>query len=141
MLVIILFVFLLSLFNIYRRLSCVVKTKFTKFTFFTLLSVFILMFFLVYKFQNNFTGYILLLSFWALFFTSILSSGISEKGFIHPWQLISLLYRWEKIRKISIENKKDTVIVNFKVIRDLRQEYDKSDFEKLKKILKKNNLI
>ncbi len=141
MLPIILFPLLLCVFNIYRRLTCIVKAKFTKFTLFTLLIILVVMLFFGYKFKNNLTGYVVVMSWWLAFFTSLMSTGISENGFIHPWQLIAKLYKWEKIRKFSIERKKDTIMVNFKVIRDLRQEYDKSDLDKIKKIAKQNKLI
>lgn len=141
MLPIILLPLLLCVFNIYRRLTCVVKAKFTKFTFFTLLIVLVVMLSLGYKFRNDLSGYIVIMSWWLAFFTSIMSAGITEKGLVHPWQLIAKLYKWEKIRTFSIEKRENTVMVNFKAIRDLRQEYDKSDFEKIKKIAKQNKLI
>lgn len=141
MLPIILLPLLLCVFNIYRRLTCVVKAKFTKFTFFTLLIVLVVMLSLGYKFRNDLSGYVVIMSWWLAFFTSIMSAGITEKGLVHPWQLIAKLYKWEKIRTFSIEKRENTVMVNFKAIRDLRQEYDKSDFEKIKKIAKQNKLI
>lgn len=141
MLPIILLPLLLCVFNMYRRLTCVVKAKFTKFTFFTLLIVLVVMLSLGYKFRNDLSGYVVIMSWWLAFFTSIMSAGITEKGLVHPWQLIAKLYKWEKIRTFSIEKRENTVMVNFKAIRDLRQEYDKSDFEKIKKIAKQNKLI
>lgn len=141
MLPIILLPLLLCVFNIYRRLTCIVKAKFTKFTFFTLLIVLLVMLSLGYKFRNDLSGYVVIMSWWLAFFTSIMSAGITEKGFVHPWQLIAKLYKWEKIRTFSIEKRENTVMVNFKAIRDLRQEYDKSDLEKIKKIAKQNKLI
>lgn len=141
MLPIILLPLLLCVFNIYRRLTCVVKAKFTKFTFFTLLIVLVVMLSLGYKFRNDLSSYVVIMSWWLAFFTSIMSAGITEKGLVHPWQLIAKLYKWEKIRTFSIEKRENTVMVNFKAIRDLRQEYDKSDFEKIKKIAKQNKLI
>ena len=71
----------------------------------------------------------------------MMSAGISEIGIIHPWQLVGKLYKWDRIRKFSIENKRNTIMINFKIFRDLRQEYDKSDLEKIKKIAKKNKLM
>ncbi|BFT66777.1 hypothetical protein [Parvimonas parva] len=141
MLPIILLPLLLCVFNIYRRLTCVVKAKFTKFTFFTLLIVLVVMLSLGYKFRNDLSSYVVIMSWWLAFFTSIMSAGITEKGLVHPWQLIAKLYKWEKIRTFSIEKRENTVMVNFKAIRDLRQEYDKSDLEKIKKIAKQNKLI
>lgn len=141
MLPIILLPLLLCVFNIYRRLTCVVKAKFTKFIFFTLLIVLVVMLSLGYKFRNDLSGYVVIMSWWLAFFTSIMSAGITEKGLVHPWQLIAKLYKWEKIRTFSIEKRENTVMVNFKAIRDLRQEYDKSDLEKIKKIAKQNKLI
>lgn len=141
MLPIILLPLLLCVFNMYRRLTCVVKAKFTKFIFFTLLIVLVVMLSLGYKFRNDLSGYVVIMSWWLAFFTSIMSAGITEKGLVHPWQLIAKLYKWEKIRTFSIEKREDTVMVNFKAIRDLRQEYDKSDLEKIKKIAKQNKLI
>lgn len=141
MLPIILLPLLLCVFNMYRRLTCVVKAKFTKFTFFTLLIVLVVMLSLGYKFRNDLSSYVVIMSWWLAFFTSIMSAGITEKGLVHPWQLIAKLYKWEKIRTFSIEKRENTVMVNFKAIRDLRQEYDKSDLEKIKKIAKQNKLI
>ena len=141
MLPIILLPLLLCVFNMYRRLTCVVKAKFTKFTFFTLLIVLVVMLSVGYKFRNDLSSYVVIMSWWLAFFTSIMSAGITEKGLVHPWQLIAKLYKWEKIRTFSIEKRENTVMVNFKAIRDLRQEYDKSDLEKIKKIAKQNKLI
>ena len=94
-----------------------------------------------YKVKNDLVGYIIVLSWWLAFFTSIISAGISERGIIHPWQLVGKLYRWDRIRSFSIEKKEKTIMVNFKIFRDLRQEYEKSDLDKIKKIAKKNKLI
>jgi len=93
-----------------------------------------------YRLKNDLVGYIIALSWWLTFFTSIISAGISERGIIHPWQLVGKLYRWDRIRSFSIENKRNTIMINFKIFRDLRQEYDKSDLDKIKKIAKKNKL-
>ena len=139
MLPLILIPLLLCLFNIYRRLTCIIKVKFTKFM--TLIIALALMLFAGYKLKNDLVGYIIVLSWWLAFFTSIISAGISERGIIHPWQLVAKLYRWDRIRSFSIENKGKTIMVNFKIFRDLRQEYDKSDLDKIKKIAKKNKLI
>ena len=138
MLPLILIPLLLCLFNIYRRLTCIIKVKFTKFTLMTLIIALALMLFAGYKLKNDLVGYIIVLSWWLAFFTSIVSAGISERGIIHPWQLVAKLYR---IRSFSIEKKEKTIMVNFKIFRDLRQEYDKSDLDKIKKIAKKNKLI
>ncbi|EGV11057.1 conserved domain protein [Parvimonas sp. oral taxon 393 str. F0440] len=91
--------------------------------------------------KNDLVGYLIALSWWLAFFTSMMSAGISERGIIHPWQLVAKLYRWDRIRSFSIENKGKTIMINFKIFRDLRQEYDKSDLDKIKKIAKKNKLI
>ena len=141
MLPLILIPLLLCLFNIYRRLTCIIKVKFTKFTVITLTVALGLLLFAGYRLKNDLVGYIIALSWWLSFFTSIISAGISERGIIHPWQLVAKLYRWDRIRSFSIENKGKTIMVNFKIFRDLRQEYDKSDLDKIKKIAKKNKLI
>ena len=141
MLPLILIPLLLCLFNIYRRLTCIIKVKFTKFTVITLTVALGLLLFAGYRLKNNLVGYIIALSWWLSFFTSIISAGISERGIVHPWQLVAKLYRWDRIRNFSIENKGKTIMVNFKIFRDLRQEYDKSDLDKIKKIAKKNKLI
>ena len=141
MLPLILIALLLCLFNIYRRLTCIIKVKFTKFTVITLTVALGLLLFAGYRLKNDLVGYIIALSWWLTFFTSIISAGISERGIIHPWQLVAKLYRWDRIRSFSIEKKEKTIMVNFKIFRDLRQEYDKSDLDKIKKIAKKNKLI
>lgn len=141
MLPLILIPLLLCLFNIYRRLTCIIKVKFTKFTVITLTVALGLLLFAGYRLKNDLVGYIIALSWWLSFFTSIISAGISERGIVHPWQLVAKLYRWDRIRSFSIENKGKTIMVNFKIFRDLRQEYDKSDLDKIKKIAKKNKLI
>lgn len=141
MLPLILIPLLLCLFNIYRRLTCIIKVKFTKFTVITLTVALGLLLFAGYRLKNDLVGYIIALSWWLAFFTSMISAGISERGIIHPWQLVAKLYRWDRIRSFSIENKGKTIMVNFKIFRDLRQEYDKSDLDKIKKIAKKNKLI
>ena len=126
MLPLILIPLLLCLFNIYRRLTCIIKVKFTKFTLMTLIIALALMLFAGYKLKNDLVGYIIVLSWWLAFFTSLISAK---------------LYRWDRIRSFSIENSGRTIMVNFKIFRDLRQEYDKSDLDKIKKIAKKNKLI
>ena len=141
MLPLILIPLLLCLFNIYRRLTCIIKVKFTKFTVITLTVALGLLLFAGYRLKNDLVGYIIALSWWLAFFTSMISAGISERGIIHPWQLVAKLYRWDRIRYFSIENSGKTIMVNFKIFRDLRQEYDKSDLDKIKKIAKKNKLI
>lgn len=141
MLPLILIPLLLCLFNIYRRLTCIIKVKFTKFTVITLTVALGLLLFAGYRLKNDLVGYIIALSWWLSFFTSIISAGISERGIVHPWQLVAKLYRWDRIRSFSIEKKEKTIMVNFKIFRDLRQEYDKSDLDKIKKIAKKNKLI
>ena len=141
MLPLILISLLLCLFNIYRRLTCIIKVKFTKFTVITLTVALGLFLFAGYRLKNDLVGYIIALSWWLAFFTSMISAGISERGIIHPWQLVAKLYRWDRIRSFSIEKKEKTIMVNFKIFRDLRQEYDKSDLDKIKKIAKKNKLI
>lgn len=128
-------------FNIYRRLTCLIKVKFTKYTFISLIFALVFMLFVAYRYKNDIAGYLLALSWWLAFFTSIMSAGISEMGVVHPWQLVGKLYKWDRIRSFSIENKGNTVMVNFKIFRDLRQEYDKSNLEQIKKIAKKNKLI
>ena len=141
MLPLILIPLLLCLFNIYRRLTCIIKVKFTKFTVITLTVALGLLLFAGYRLKNDLVGYKIALSWWLSFFTSIISAGISERGIVHPWQLVAKLYRWDRIRNFSIENSGKTIMVNFKIFRDLRQEYDKSDLDKIKKIAKKNKLI
>lgn len=141
MLPLILIPLLLCLFNIYRRLTCIIKVKFTKFTVITLTVALGLLLFAGYRLKNDLVGYIIALSWWLAFFTSMISAGISERGIIHPWQLVAKLYRWDRIKSFSIEKKEKTIMVNFKIFRDLRQEYDKSDLDKIKKIAKKNKLI
>ena len=141
MLPLILIPLLLCFFNIYRRLTCIIKVKFTKFTVITLTVALGLLLFAGYRLKNDLVGYIIALSWWLAFFTSMISAGISERGIIHPWQLVAKLYRWDRIRSFSIEKKEKTIMVNFKIFRDLRQEYDKSDLDKIKKIAKKNKLI
>ena len=141
MLPLILIPLLLCLFNIYRRLTCIIKVKFTKFTVITLTVALGLLLFAGYRLKNDLVGYIIALSWRLSFFTSIISAGISERGIVHPWQLVAKLYRWDRIRSFSIEKKEKTIMVNFKIFRDLRQEYDKSDLDKIKKIAKKNKLI
>ena len=136
MLPLILIPLLLCLFNIYRRLTCIIKV-----TLMTLIIALALILFAGYKLKNDLVGYIIVLSWWLAFFTSMISAGISERGIIHPWQLVAKLYRWDRIRNFSIENSGKTIMVNFKIFRDLRQEYDKSDLDKIKKIAKKNKLI
>ncbi|MFT4445620.1 MULTISPECIES: hypothetical protein [unclassified Parvimonas] len=141
MLPLILIPLLLCVFNIYRRLTCFIKVKFTKYTFISLVFALALLLFAGYRLKNDLVGYLIALSWWLAFFTSMMSAGISERGIIHPWQLVAKLYRWDRIRSFSIENKGKTIMVNFKIFRDLRQEYDKSDLDKIKKIAKKNKLI
>lgn len=141
MLPLILIPLLLCVFNIYRRLTCFIKVKFTKYTFISLVFALALLLFAGYRLKNDLVGYLIALSWWLAFFTSMMSAGISERGIIHPWQLVAKLYRWDRIRSFSIENKGKTIMLNFKIFRDLRQEYDKSDLDKIKKIAKKNKLI
>ena len=141
MLPLILIPLLLCVFNIYRRLTCFIKVKFTKYTFISLVFALALLLFAGYRLKNDLVGYLIALSWWLAFFTSMMSAGISERGIIHPWQLVAKLYRWDRIRSFSIENKGKTIMVNFKIFRDLRQEHDKSDLDKIKKIAKKNKLI
>lgn len=141
MLPLILIPLLLCIFNIYRRLTCFIKVKFTKYTFISLVFSLALLLFAGYRLKNDLVGYLIALSWWLAFFTSMMSAGISERGIIHPWQLVAKLYRWDRIRSFSIENKGKTIMINFKIFRDLRQEYDKSDLDKIKKIAKKNKLI
>ena len=141
MLPLILIPLLLCVFNIYRRLTCFIKVKFTKYTFISLVFALALLLFAGYRLKNDLVGYLIALSWWLAFFTSMMSAGISERGIIHPWQLVAKLYRWDRIRSFSIEKKEKTIMVNFKIFRDLRQEYDKSDLDKIKKIAKKNKLI
>lgn len=141
MLPLILIPLLLCVFNIYRRLTCFIKVKFTKYTFISLVFALALLLFAGYRLKNDLVGYLIALSWWLAFFTSMMSAGISERGIIHPWQLVAKLYRWDRIRSFSIENKGKTIMINFKIFRDLRQEYDKSDLDKIKKIAKKNKLI
>ena len=105
MLPLILIPLLLCLFNIYRRLTCIIKVKFTKFTLMTLIIALALMLFAGYKLKNDLVGYIIVLSWWLAFFTSIVSAGISGRGIIHPWQSVAKLYRWDRIRSFSIEKK------------------------------------
>ena len=141
MLPLILFPLLLCVFNIYRRITCIIKVKFTKYTLLPLVFALVLMLFAGYKLKNDLVGYLIALSWWLAFFTSMMSAGISEIGIIHPWQLVGKLYKWDRIRSFSIENKRNTIMINFKIFRDLRQEYDKSDLDKIKKIAKKNKLM
>ena len=141
MLPLILIPLLLCVFNIYRRLTCFIKVKFTKYTFISLVFALALLLFAGYRLKNDLVGYLIALSWWLAFFTSMMSAGISERGIIHPWQLVAKLYRWDRIRSFSIEKKEKTIMVNFKIFRDLRQEYDKSDLDKIKKIAKKIKLI
>lgn len=141
MLPLILFSLLLCVFNIYRRITCIIKVKFTKYTLLPLVFALVLMLFAAYKLKNDLVGYLIALSWWLAFFTSMMSAGISEIGIIHPWQLVGKLYKWDRIRSFSIENKRNTIMINFKIFRDLRQEYDKSDLDKIKKIAKKNKLM
>ena len=141
MLPLILIPLLLCVFNIYRRLTCFIKVKFTKYTFISLVFALALLLFAGYRLKNDLVGYLIALSWWLAFFTSMMSAGISERGIIQPWQLVAKLYRWDRIRSFSIEKKEKTIMVNFKIFRDLRQEYDKSDLDKIKKIAKKNKLI
>lgn len=141
MLPLILIPLLLCVFNIYRRLTCFIKVKFTKYTFISLVFALALLLFAGYRLKNDLVGYLIALSWWLAFFTSMMSAGISERGIIHPWQLVAKLYRWDRIRSFSIENKGKTIMINFKIFRDLRQEYDKSYLDKIKKIAKKNKLI
>ncbi len=64
MLPLILIPLLLCLFNIYRRLTCIIKVKFTKFTLMTLIIALALMLFAGYKLKNDLVGYIIVLSWW-----------------------------------------------------------------------------
>ena len=92
-------VLLFCLFNLLRRVSCIVKVKFTKFTFIYLSVVFIVFLYVIYILKYGFLGYMLLISFELLFFTSLISCGISKRGFIHPWNLIAKLYPFGKEKK------------------------------------------
>ena len=85
MLPLILIPLLLCLFNIYRRLTCIIKVKFTKFTVITLTVALGLLLFAGYRLKNDLVGYIIALSWWLSFFTSIISAGISERGIVHPF--------------------------------------------------------
>lgn len=127
---------LICIFNLYRRLLCVIKVKFTKFTSISLIIVFLSLFLITYISGLTYMKIFLAFIWWLSFFTSLICSGISEKGFIQPWYLIGKLYKWQNLRFVSIEKKDKTFMLSFKVIRELRQEYDIKDLEKVKQFLK-----
>lgn len=127
---------LLCIFNIYRRMLCVIKVKFTKFTIITLSIVIATLFYIAYAFGGEYIKYLLALAWSLAFFTSLISSGISENGFIYPFYLIGKLYKWEKIRAVGIERNEKTFMLSFKSIRELRQEYDIEEISKVKQLMK-----
>lgn len=131
---------ILSAINIYRRLNCVIKSKITKFNFisFLIFSSFLLI--LNQRTSNNLKNLPFILMICFSFFTSIISSGISKKGFIHPWNLFAKLYSWEKIGKIKYEMKKETVLISFETrFTDYRQEFEKEKLEEIKEFIYKNS--
>ena len=46
-------------FNIYRRLTCIIKVKFTKFTFISLIFALVFMLFVAYRYKNDIACYLL----------------------------------------------------------------------------------
>ncbi|MCI5996836.1 MAG: hypothetical protein PT934_03115 [Peptoniphilaceae bacterium] len=129
---------IVCIFNIYRRFTCIIKIKITIFTITAVVVVSGIILYIAYLAGNTASHYIVALSWILAFMTSLLSAGISEKGFVQPWNIVSKIYKWEKLREVSIEKRKTTVLVSFKIIRELRQEYDLNDLPKIKKMLKEN---
>lgn len=131
---------IISIFNLYRRVTCMIKIKFTKFIFVTLLVVFLFLAYIFTFFNFGNIKYLYFLLWYFLFFTSIISSGITKKGILYPFYLVSKLYKFEKIKYIKLEKNKNSFILTFKVIRELRLEFDIKDLEILKKVLKEKNI-
>lgn len=131
---------IISIFNLYRRLTCKIKLKFTKFIFITLLVVFLFFIYITSFLNFKNIKYLYALVWYFSFFTSLISSGITEKGILYPFYLFSKLYKFEKLKFVKIEKNKNSFILTFKAIRELRIEFDIKDLESTKKILKQKNV-
>ena len=138
MIIIIILPLLICVFNIYRRLTCVIKVKMTKYSYIGLALVLCCMLYINFSRNSNIYVYIASISWWLAFFTSLISSGLTQKGIMQPWNLFSKIYPWDKMKEISIEKKKETFMLTFKVYREMRQEYSLNDMDKVKKFIKLN---
>lgn len=143
MLMIFLVFSILCLYNIYRRFTCLVKTKISKFVIVSTILFFIMMFGITYYFngiinEDNFQIYSYAGLIWLSFFTSIISAGISEKGFVHPWNLFAKLYKWDNVNDIVASRKENIITLSFSTrFTQYRQEYNSKDFFEIRDLVYK----
>lgn len=137
-----LFFSMICAYNIYRRITCQIKTKITKFTVISNIVFCVMCFASTYFFEkrlgfDNLKTYGLCLMICLSFFTSLISSGISKNGFVQPWNLISKTHKWGNIKEITAEKKEKSIMISFTTpFTQYRQEYNISDGELLKKLIK-----
>lgn len=132
-------------YNLSRRLTCAIKTKVTKFNLISLLVFAVFLFGVTYYIKGYYNyegptiyGYSAIICL--AFFTSITSSGISPRGFIQPWNLISKIYTWNKIGKIQYEVKENSVMVTFATkFTEYRQEFEKNQLDEIIDFVYKNS--
>lgn len=131
---------IISIFNLYKRLTCKIKVKFTKFTILHLLVVFVFLFYILNILTKTTINYLIFLIWYFSFFTSLIACGITKEGFLYPFYLISKLYKFEKVKIVDFKKNKKTFLITFKAIREIRLEFDIKDLENVKKFLKTKNI-
>lgn len=131
---------ILCVINIYRRLNCAIKSKITKFNIFSFLVFSSVLLFLNYRYSKGFYENLFPIAMICLsFFTSIISSGISKRGFIQPWNLYARLHTWDKIERIVYELKEESIMLTFETkFTQYRQEFERKDLDKIKEFLYRN---
>lgn len=143
MLIIFLIFSMLCLYNIYRRFTCIVKTKITKFAIVSSIVFLLIMFGITFYFNGipngeNFQIYAYSGLIWLSFFTSVISAGVSESGFIHPWNLFARLYKWDNINDVIASRKENVIMISFSTrFTQYRQEYNSKDFFEIRDLVYK----